>query len=109
MKPVIPPHAKKVFEGTIFDIHQWQQEMFDGTTATFELASRPSVVVTHPVMGDKILVVKEEQPGRPPYLSAPAGFSEKQDIDALATGKRELKEETGLTSRQVDGTRRHQK
>ncbi len=98
MKNNIPAHAQKVFEGIIFDVHQWQQEMFDGSTATFELASRPSVVVTLPVVGDKILVVREEQPGRPPYLSAPAGFSEKQDVDALSTGKRELLEETGLTS-----------
>lgn len=98
MKPVIPSHAQKVFQGIIFDVHQWEQEMFDGSTATFELATRPSVVVTIPTMGDKILVVREEQPARAPYLATPAGFSEKIDSDSLATAKRELREETGLTT-----------
>ncbi len=94
----IPPHAKKVFEGIIFDTYQWEQELFDGSMTTFENVTRQSVVIMIPIVGDKILVVKEEQPGKPPYRTLPAGFSETYDQSALAAGQRELQEETGLTS-----------
>jgi ADP-ribose pyrophosphatase len=94
----LPENAQKVFEGVIFDIHQWEQELFDGTKRTFEAATRQSIVIMIPVVGDKIFVAKEEQPGRPPYFAVPAGFSEKSDKEPLDAAKRELKEETGLTS-----------
>ncbi len=96
----IPNRAKKVFEGVIFDTYQWEQELFDGSMATFENVVRQSIVVMIPTIGDKILVVKEEQPGRSAYFSVPAGFSEKYDNDPLDAAKRELREETGLTTDQ---------
>ncbi len=65
---------------------------------TFEAVTRPSIVAMIAVVNDKILVVEEEQPGYPPYFAIPAGFSEKYDQDELASAKRELMEETGLTS-----------
>ncbi len=94
----LPEHAKKVFEGVIFDIYQWEQELFDKSVTTFETATRQSIVVMIPVVGDKIFVAQEEQPGRPPYFAVPAGFSEKFDLEPLDAAKRELQEETGLTS-----------
>lgn len=94
----IPGHAKKVFKGIIFDTYQWEQELFDGSFATFEKVTRPSIVVTIPVVDDKILVLHEEQPGRAPYFAVPAGFSETTDESPEATAQRELREETGLTS-----------
>jgi ADP-ribose pyrophosphatase len=97
MKSTIPPHAKKVFEGIIFDIHQWEQELFDGTKTTFEIATRPSIVAIIATQGDRIFIAKEEQPGRTPYIALPAGFTEKHDTDSLTTAQRELREETGLT------------
>jgi ADP-ribose pyrophosphatase len=46
----IPENAKKVFDGIIFDIYQWEQEQFDGTIKTFEKAKRPDTVVVFPVL-----------------------------------------------------------
>ncbi len=102
MNNLIPEHAKKVFEGIIFDVYQWEQELFDGSTTTFEIATRQSVVVVIPIVEGKIFVAKEEQPGRSPYISLPAGFCEQSDVDARSAGERELREETGLTSMDWD-------
>lgn len=33
----LPPQAKKVFTGQIFDVYQWEQEMYDGSFETFEM------------------------------------------------------------------------
>lgn len=32
----IPDHAKCVFKGVIFDVYQWEQKLYNGTTTTFE-------------------------------------------------------------------------
>ena len=32
----VPKQAKRVFKGVIFDVYQWEQEMFDGTKEIFE-------------------------------------------------------------------------
>ena len=36
--PSIPAHAEKVFDGVRCEIFQWNQTMYDGTTARFERA-----------------------------------------------------------------------
>ena len=56
----IPEHAKKVFEGVLFDVYQWEQECFDGSHATFEAVERLGSVNVIPVVGDKILINDEE-------------------------------------------------
>lgn len=55
----IPPSAKKVFSGQIYDIYQWQQKMFDGSIETFEAAQRENVVTIIPIIDDTILVQDE--------------------------------------------------
>lgn len=94
-KQPIPEHAKKVFSGVIFDIYQWEQQMYDGTVKTFEKAKRPSSVVIFPILDNqKILMTQQEQPGRGSYVSLPGGrIDENEDI--VAAAKRELLEETG--------------
>ena len=42
-KQPIPINAKKVFQGIIFDVYQWEQKLFDGTVATFEKLKRPDI------------------------------------------------------------------
>ena len=86
--------AKKVFEGVIFNVHQWQQKMFDGSYDTYEMIERQPTVDILPLVGDKIIVLDQEQPGRKPYPSMVAGRIEKGE-EVLVAAERELLEETG--------------
>jgi 8-oxo-dGTP pyrophosphatase MutT (NUDIX family) len=91
----IPPHAKKVFEGKLFDVYQWEQELFDGSTATFEKLKRTDTVVAIPVLPNKkLLLVEDEQPGRDTTISFPGGRVDGEE-SAEAAVARELLEETG--------------
>ena len=91
----IPPHAKRVFKGVIFDVYQWEQEMFDGTRAIFEKLKRPDTVVVFAVMPDgKILLTEQEQPGKVPFVGATGGRVDNGE-DVLTAAKRELLEESG--------------
>lgn len=93
----IPLHAKKVFHGVLFDVYQWQQEMFDGSMQTFEKVKRADTATIIPVVDDKILILEQEQPGTPLFLCFPGGQRD-DDEDSLDAAKRELREETGFTS-----------
>lgn len=93
----IPEHAKKVFEGVIFDVYQWEQEMFDGSKATFECLKRPATVVIIPLMDGQVTLIKEQQPRTCERMTIPGGRQEKGE-EPSETAKRELKEEIGLVS-----------
>lgn len=93
----IPPHAKKVFEGIIFDVFHWEQEQFDGTTKTFEGIRHMSSASVIPIVSGKIYIQKEEQPGEEAKYGFPAGRFERHESDPIEVGKRELLEETGYT------------
>jgi len=94
-KQPIPDNAKKVFTGVLFDVYQWEQELFDGTTATFEKLKRPDTVVVFPVLNEgKILLTEQEQPGKVPFVGTAGGRVDEGE-DILAAAKRELLEETG--------------
>jgi 8-oxo-dGTP pyrophosphatase MutT (NUDIX family) len=91
----IPSHAKKIFDGVIFDVYQWEQELFDGTKTTFEKLKRPDTVVVFPVLDDgRIILVEQEQPGDEVYIGATGGRVEEGE-DILDAAKRELLEESG--------------
>lgn len=94
----IPPHANMVFKGKIFEVWQWEQELFDGSTVTFERLKRPNTAQVIPVVGgDKILVIDQEQPDSKHFTSIPGGRCD-GDEDPLFAAKRELLEETGYVS-----------
>lgn len=93
----VPEKAKKVFTGTIFDVYQWEQEMYDGTTHTFEAIKRPATIQIIPVNGDKLYLSYEEQPAKSLCYTFLGGRQEK-DEDPLLCAKRELLEESGLKS-----------
>ena len=94
-KQPIPDSAKKVFEGVLFDVYQWEQELFDGTKTTFEKLKRPDTVVVFPVLDNKkILLTEQEQPGKEPFIGAAGGRVDAGE-DILDAAKRELLEETG--------------
>lgn len=90
-----PDTATKVFEGVIFDVYQWQQAMFDGSTATFEALKRADTVVVVPITPEgKILITHEEQPYKGSFISFPGGRREDGESVGEAAA-RELQEETG--------------
>ena len=93
----IPPQAKKVFSGVIFDVYQWEQEMFDGSTATFERLKRPATLQVIAEVNGKIAMSDEEQPAKGKFFSLLGGRQEPNE-DPLEGAKRELLEESGLVS-----------
>ncbi|MGH7195509.1 MAG: NUDIX domain-containing protein [Candidatus Saccharimonadales bacterium] len=92
---LLPDKAKRVFKGEIFDVYQWPQPMFDGSTATFEMLRRPDTVEAICIVDDKLLLLDDEQPHRGSRLSFPGGRVDEADVDILSAAKREMLEETG--------------
>lgn len=91
----LPKGATKAFQGTIFSIWQWPQEVYDGSIRTFEKAQRADTVFVLPVMDDgRIMLIIDEQPHRGPILTLPAGRMEEGEDPASAIA-REFLEETG--------------
>ena len=96
----LPEQAQKVFTGKIFDVYQWEQTLFNGTTTTFEKLRRPDTVLVIPVtQDDKIILLDEEQPGKVPFLSFVGGRIEEGE-DVLAAAEREMLEETGYKAQE---------
>ena len=93
----LPPLAKKVFQGKIFATYQWEQKLYDGTTATFEMLKRPGTIQIIPTTEDHVFLSYEEQPTKPRSYTFFGGRQE-PDEEPLTTAKRELREETGLES-----------
>lgn len=92
-----PKHAKVAYEGTIFKVYAWPQELFDGTTATFEAVARQATTTVIAEMNGEIIYSLQEQPGKPPFVSLFGGRVEWGE-DPLEGAKRELLEESGLES-----------
>lgn len=94
-KQPMPSHAKRVFQGVVFDTYQWEQEMYDGTKKTFEKLKRADTVVTFGVLPDgRIILTEQEQPGKEPFIGATGGRVDEGE-DILSAAKRELLEESG--------------
>ena len=93
----LPSTAKRVFKGIIFDVYQWEQEMYDGSTATFEALKRPGTIQIIPTAEGHVLLSYEEQPTHPLTYSLLGGRQEPNE-DPIVTAKRELLEESGLVS-----------
>jgi ADP-ribose pyrophosphatase len=94
----IPSSAKQVFKGKIFDVWQWEQKMFDGSTETFECLKRPHTAQVIAVVGDRILVQTERQPNNPQASTTLPGGRFNEGETPLQAAQRELREETGYTS-----------
>ena len=98
----IPSHAKKVFSDILFDVYQWEQEMFDGSVETFEKLKRQDTVVVVPSLEDgKLLLAEDEQPGRGTVLTFPGGRIDGDETPDEAA-KRELLEETGYAPGEME-------
>lgn len=92
---LIPAQASRAYKGLIYEVYQWPQAMFDGSSATFEMLKRPDTVTVIGVVGDKILVIEDEQPHSGMRLSFPGGRVDTTDETTLAAAQREIHEETG--------------
>ncbi len=93
----LPANAKRVFKGIIFEVWQWEQEMFDGTKEIFERIWRPPTVEVIATAGDKIIIEYQAQPDRQDIISLVSGRIGDEE-DPLEGAKRELAEETGYQS-----------
>ncbi|EKE18871.1 MAG: NUDIX hydrolase [uncultured bacterium] len=101
-KQPIPQHAKKVFTGVMFDVYQWEQEMYDGSRRTFEKVKRSNSVEIIPFTREgKIIILNQQQPGREPYFSFPGGVIDEGE-NPIEAAKRELLEETGYSSEDMN-------
>ena len=92
---LIPNHAERAFKGVIFDVYQWSQDMFDGSTATFEMLKRPDTVICLAIKDDTIIFIREQQPGRPEHICLPGGRVDAGETWQAAM-ERECAEEIGL-------------
>lgn len=81
----------------MFDVYQWPQKMFDGTTATFEMAKRPDTVEAICIVDDKLILLQQQQPGTNVYLDLPSGRHDVVAETELQAAQREVKEETGYS------------
>lgn len=98
----IPNTAKCVFKGEIFEIWQWEQQLFDGTSAVFEKAVRQPSVGILPVTTDhKIIVTYQQQPGMQPFVSLVGGVVD-PDEEIEVAAHRELLEETGTRAESLE-------
>ena len=95
----LPKNAKLVYKGIIFDVYQWQQEMFDGSIETFEALKRPATVQIIPTLGkNKLILAKEQQPSFTKERISFLGGRQEPNEEPLQTAQRELLEESGLKS-----------
>lgn len=93
---LIPKSAKKVFEGVIFDVYHWDQEMFDGSSEVYEMLRRQDGMNIIAIKDDKIVLLNEEQPTMKRGLTLPGGHREPDDPSEEVCARREMEEETGM-------------
>ncbi len=93
----LPENSKKVFDGFRYKVHQWEQELFDGTKKTFETIERMDSVTILPVLSNGNVIIEEEiQPyWKSKGLNLVAGGCE-EDEDIFYSARRETEEETGM-------------
>jgi ADP-ribose pyrophosphatase len=91
----LPENAKRVHKGPIFEIWQWQQQLFDGASSLHERVVRQDTAAVIAFLDkDTILLTQQEQSGRTPFVDVPGGRVEPNE-SALEAAGRELTEETG--------------
>lgn len=92
---LIPEDATYAFGGKIFSVHEWKQQLYDGSTTTFEMLRRPDTTAAICIVDDKIIVLDDEQPNRGTLKSFPGGRVDDTDESLVVAAQREVLEETG--------------
>lgn len=96
---LIPDTATLAFKGIIYDVYQWPQELYDGTSTDFEMLKRADTAIAICIVDDSIVVLDDTQPHRGTRLGFPGGRIDDTDEDALEGARREILEETGYKFR----------
>lgn len=97
----VPIDAKRAFTGDLFDVYQWDQKMYDGTSKVFEMIRRADAALVIPVLKDNtILMTEQEQPNKPAFISLAGGRLDPNETPEQAA-HRELLEETGYRTEQL--------
>lgn len=97
--PAIPEHAEMVFRGVRSEVYQWNQKMYDNSTARFERIRFLDGAFVIPILENgNILLTRQSQPTRSEFIALPGGGVEDDDASPLEAAKRELLEEVGAVS-----------
>jgi 8-oxo-dGTP pyrophosphatase MutT (NUDIX family) len=99
---MIPKTAKQVFKGEFFEVYQWQQKTFNGKYTLFEAVKRRPTVQIIATIGDKIILLREEQPTYGKYVSIPGGMFSSFEDKPKSAMLRELKEELGMKPKKAE-------
>jgi len=93
--------SERIWQGKLLDVRRDVVRLPDDATATREYLMHPGAVLIVPVLPDGRLVVERQYryPLRQVFIEFPAGKLDPGET-ALATGQRELREETGYTARE---------
>jgi ADP-ribose pyrophosphatase len=98
-KAIIPNNAELVFSWVRSRIYQWDQELYDGSSRKFEMIRFLDGAFVLPILPDgRILLTRQEQPGRSEFISLPGGSFDSPDEDPALCARREFREETGYRS-----------
>lgn len=101
-RQIMSSSSKKMFDGSILSVYQWQQKMYDGSTATFEkLARKDSVGILAVTEDKKILLSQQEQPSLAPFTGLLGGVIDDGETP-FETAQRELLEEAGVIAQRWD-------
>lgn len=92
--------SEELFEGALLHAHRDTVRLPDGRTASREWLDHPGAVAVVPLFanGDTMLIRQFRFPPRRTFLEVPAGKFDHDEEPAASVGRRELKEETGLTA-----------
>ncbi|MEE3421008.1 MAG: NUDIX hydrolase [Lachnospiraceae bacterium] len=93
-----------VYSGSVLDMYQDTMEMPDGNTKKWDfIAHRKGGAAVVPVLPDgRILMIHQYRPAiNRATIEIPAGARNDVDEPTVATAKRELREETGYTSKDL--------
>ncbi len=75
--------------------------MFDGSYQIFERIQRPNTVIIIPSIKNKLVCLKQKQPGTNWFMSTPAGRMDVPGEKPKAAALRELLEETGMAPKKI--------
>jgi ADP-ribose pyrophosphatase len=95
---LIPENAEIAFKGVVYDTYHWEQELFDGSTATFEMLKRPDTLKVLGINDHQLVILLEEHPStNKEFYGLPGGRHDVESETELEGAQREMLEETGLT------------